>query len=216
MSLPDDIVYPLACPPMTDLELLAAWREGDQRAGNQLFDRHFSSLYRFFRHKMPDRMEDLVQETFLACVQGKERFNGHSSFRTYMFVAARRILQRACERLARDPAAVDLGVTSIQDVAPSPSSVLARRSQERRLLEALRSLPIDDQLAIELYYWENLTGPELAQVLGVPEPTARSRIRRALSRLKRNLAGDDTELNPDCDPQVDLEEWARALARSRS
>ena len=50
----------------TDFELLEAWREGDQRAGKELFARHFDSIYRFFRSKVDDAAEDLTQQTFLA------------------------------------------------------------------------------------------------------------------------------------------------------
>jgi hypothetical protein len=52
-----------------DAELLEAWRGGDQRAGEKLFDRHAESVARFFENKTGDRAEDLVQATFLRMVR---------------------------------------------------------------------------------------------------------------------------------------------------
>jgi RNA polymerase sigma-70 factor (ECF subfamily) len=56
------------------------------------------------------------------------------------------------------------------------------------LLElALQHIPVDQQIALELSYWEELSAPEMARVLGVPENTVYSRIRRAKSHLKEAL-----------------------------
>src|SRR5690606_10349004 len=57
-----------------DLELLAAWRDGDAAAGGRLFRRHFDTLFRFFSTKLDGPVEDLVQDTFLGCVRGRDRF----------------------------------------------------------------------------------------------------------------------------------------------
>ena len=57
----------------SDFELLEAWREGDQRAGRELFARHFDAIYRFFRSKIEDAADDLTQQTFLGCVKHGEK-----------------------------------------------------------------------------------------------------------------------------------------------
>jgi RNA polymerase sigma-70 factor (ECF subfamily) len=163
--------------PDSDLELLEAWRGGDAKAGNALFDRYFDAVFRFFRNKVADHADDLVQQTFLALVQARDRFRGDSSVRTYLFTAARSKLFNYLERRARE-GAVDYGVTSCEDLGISPTGVLARDQQQQHLLHALRRLPIELQLALELFYFERVRGPELAEVLGVPEGTVRSRLRR--------------------------------------
>ncbi|MFO0633263.1 MAG: sigma-70 family RNA polymerase sigma factor [Nannocystaceae bacterium] len=83
------LVFPSISMPDLDLELLEAWRGGDAKAGNALFDRYFDAVFRFFRNKVADHADDLVQQTFLALVQARDRFRGDSSFRTYLFTAAR-------------------------------------------------------------------------------------------------------------------------------
>jgi len=51
-----------------DLVMLDRWRAGDSAAGNALFHRHFEAVYRFFERKTDGDIDDLVQETFLACL----------------------------------------------------------------------------------------------------------------------------------------------------
>jgi hypothetical protein len=66
--------------PKADAELLEAWGAGDKAAGEALFDRHFEAIYRFFQNKVgPGVIDDLVQQTFLGCVEAPDRFRGDSS-----------------------------------------------------------------------------------------------------------------------------------------
>jgi len=75
-----------------DLILLDRWRAGDSAAGNALFHRHFEAVYRFFERKTDGDMDDLVQETFLACLRSVDTFRRQSSFRTYLLAIARNTL----------------------------------------------------------------------------------------------------------------------------
>jgi RNA polymerase sigma-70 factor (ECF subfamily) len=193
----------------TDFDLLAAWRGGDTGAGNELFHRHFEALYRFFRNKLNADADDLIQRTFLACVEKRDKFEVRSSFRTFLFGIARYELFAAYRRrnkLARD---VDVGLSSVQDLDPSPSKVIAERQEHQALLAALRHLPLDAQIALELYYWENMTAPEIGEVLEVPVGTIRSRIHRGKQMLAEHIqaAGDSTLASLD----ADLDAWAKGL-----
>lgn len=195
-------------PTASDLELLDAWRSGDLRAGNALFQRHFAALSRFFRNKIDVGVEDLIQDTFLACVEGRDRFAGRSSFRTYLFSVARHLLHGRYRQRRRD---LDVTVTSVLDLGASPSRPLGRREEEAALLRALRSIPIDFQIALELAYWEDMKGPELAEVLGIPANTARSRLARARVALREALAQDRAAGRLSAATPADLDAWATAL-----
>ena len=65
-----------------DLALLDRWRSGDARAGEELFGRHFDSIYNFFETKCESEADELVQATFLACVRARDQFRAAASFRT--------------------------------------------------------------------------------------------------------------------------------------
>lgn len=170
-----------------DAELLAAWREGDRRAGSELFGRYFDELYGFFHNKVssPDEAQDLVQQTMLTCVRNRDGFRGESSFRTFLFTIARSRLIDRHRQLARIGEVA--GVTSLRDVGQSLSTWFRRRERERKLLDALAGLSLEHRLALELHYVQGFHGSELATVLGLPEGTVRSRLRRAKAALLERL-----------------------------
>lgn len=195
---------------MDDAALLHAWRGGDGAAGERLVERHFAAVYGFFRHKAASDVEDLVQRTFLRCVEARDAFRGESSFRTYLFAVARNELFGHYRRrgLDVDP---DATATGALDPAGGPASAIDARREHRLLLRALRGLPLDDQIALELMYFEELAGAEIAVVLGVPEGTARTRLRRARAALERAIveldaAGEGLRATTD-----DIERWARSM-----
>ena len=154
-----------------------------RRPARALFERHFDALYRFFCAKTVAAAEDLTQETLLACVKGKERIEAGSKFRAYMFAVARRILYHHYDKTRRKGDR-EVGQRSVADLSPGQSTIMAKREEEKLFLAALRSLPLDYQIAVELQTWEGLTGPEIAAVLDVPEGTIRSRLRRARLQLE--------------------------------
>lgn len=191
-----------------DLELFNRWREGDARAGNELFERHFDAIYRFFVHKADADAVDLVQRTFLACVEGRDRFRATASFRTYLFAIARHELLAHWRKRRKD---TDPATSSIRDLAASASTLLVARAEQRALLEALRSIPIDLQIALELHYWERLGTAEIADVLDIPEGTAKSRLRRAREALIERLAELESDQERLRTTLASLDAWAESL-----
>jgi RNA polymerase sigma-70 factor (ECF subfamily) len=73
----------------------------------------------------------------------------------------------------------------------SYTSVVARDRAHQRLLQALRELPVDTQVMIELHYWEGLTLTEIAEVVGRPLNTVKTQLRRGRLRLADALAQAD-------------------------
>lgn len=171
----------------TDLELFEAWRTGDRAAGEALFERHFDSVLRMFRNKIAEGADDLVQRTFLACLEHADRIRDAASFRSYLLTIARNELFMQLRRRVRVGNAFDPSMTSVQDIEPTPSQELAKREEQKLLLRALRCIPVDAQIILELTYWEAMSGPELAEVLGIPEGTVRSRQRRARRQVEEAM-----------------------------
>jgi RNA polymerase sigma-70 factor (ECF subfamily) len=171
-----------------DCQLLIAWRGGDSAAGNALISRYFDAIYRFFRSKVADDVEDLVQSTFLSCAESTTAVSD-DGFRAFLYTIARNRLSDHLRRRYRTGEHVDWDDVSVQDLGTSPSGVVARNQREGLLMEAMRRLPVDWQIALELAYWEDLGGPDIAAVLGIQENTVRSRLARARARLRDELAG---------------------------
>ncbi|MCH9685956.1 MAG: sigma-70 family RNA polymerase sigma factor, partial [Deltaproteobacteria bacterium] len=171
---------------MTDQELLTAWAGGDKEAADQLLRRYVPLVHRFFHGKIDGDAEDLVQRTFTACVQRVDRFRGEGTFRAYLLGIARYELLGELRSRRRRPH-LDPAVQSLDDVGPRPSAVLAQRQELQLLRAALRRVPLDLQLLVELRYWEGLDSSEIAAVLEVPRGTVRSRLHRARSLLAEQI-----------------------------
>jgi RNA polymerase sigma factor (sigma-70 family) len=197
-----------------DHELLLAWRGGDRRSGGMLFDRHFATVRRFFHNKActESEVEELIQRTFAACVESVERFRADASFKTWLLAIARNVLREWIRETLRE-GVDDNEVDQLcsEQRGPGLSSRLDVQREHHLLLAALRRLPLESQLLLELFYWEELTAGELAEVLGVPEGTIRTRLRKAkleLSGTIDQLARTKAELDSI---HSGLEGWARGL-----
>jgi RNA polymerase sigma factor (sigma-70 family) len=173
---------------MDDAELFKAWADGDQSAGESLYRRYFDPLYRFFRAKAPEDYEDLIQNTMLECVRSRARFRGDAPFRAYLFGVARHRLLHHLRSKGMNRVDFEASNTSVADVDPRPSTVMARKAEQRLLLEAMRRVPVDLQIAMELHYWEDMSTAELAEVLEIPQGTVKSRLRRGREALQVELA----------------------------
>lgn len=192
----------------SDTELLEAWRAGDRGAGSELFDRHFEAVRRFFASKIDDDHEELVQQTFLACVGARDRVDPAQGFRGYLFAVARSKLIDRLRARQRGGAALDPEVDSVAAAGLSPSAALGRTREHELLLQALRRIPVDLQIALELYYFEGLHAPELAAALAIPLGTVRSRLRRGLEQVRVQL--DSLVTSPELrrSTSMQLDEWA--------
>ncbi|MFV8753551.1 RNA polymerase sigma factor [Nannocystaceae bacterium ST9] len=170
-----------------DAELLEGWRAGDDRAGEQLFDRHADAVARFFENKVHESADDLTQTTFLRMVEGRERVRAGLAFRAYLFGIAHNVLREHLRQLAHGRE-LDPDVDSMADLAPGPITEAGTREEHRVLLEALRRLPLKHQLLLELFYWEKLKTHEIAEILAIPASTARTRLASARAKLGETLA----------------------------
>ncbi|HWB73989.1 MAG TPA: sigma-70 family RNA polymerase sigma factor [Nannocystaceae bacterium] len=199
---------------LDDAELFARWRGGDDVAGNALVRRHFDTIHRFFAARFDRGVTDLVQRCFLGAVQAKERLPDGLSFKAYLLGIAHRQMLMAWRTQRRHDAVFAAGSVSAPEQRSSPSAVVARREEQRVLIRALRSLAIEQQSLLELFYWEELGIDEIAAILEIPAGTVKSRLHRARALLRDAI--DRMELAPDLlhSTVQNLEGWARSLKRS--
>ncbi|KIG13088.1 RNA polymerase sigma-70 factor [Enhygromyxa salina] len=195
-----------------DAALLAAWRDGDTRAGSQLFDRHYARLARFFKNKVGDEIYDLIQQTMLTCLERCDQLRDDARFAPFLLGVARNVLLHHYRTRARKHDKLDFDVSSVADLFVGGTTIIARRQRDRALLEALRRLPVEDQILLELYYWEELGGPALAELYAVPEGTIRTRLRKARQALEQALGRVGRSLGVALTDSGDnLDAWAREI-----
>ncbi|MGH1340633.1 MAG: RNA polymerase sigma factor [Nannocystales bacterium] len=200
----------------SDESLLAEWSRGDQAAGEVLVARHFPTVYRFFHNKVGHAVHDLCQRTFVACLEAKDRFEGRSSFRTFLLGIANYQLLRYLRTARRNEAkrldAQRHSVAEFLERAPtSPTERLAKHAEHGVLLRALRRLPLAMQLVLELRYWEELTVAEIAEVLEVPLGTISSRLGRARTSLRKTIEAHESTALAETTLRG-LERWAAEIA----
>lgn len=199
-----------------DVALLDAWCSGDSRAADRLFHRHFSTIARFFRNKLGPRTEDLVQQTFLRLIEGRARFRRGSSYRTYLYATAHNVLREELRRRSRAAGRHgDQPLASLRDPGPDPAEALASMRARQHVQAALRRLALEPRVVLELYHYEELTGPELAKILALPEPAVRSRLRRATAQLRCAL--EETARTPeDAEPSYTRCDTTAVMSRIAS
>ena len=206
----------------SDALLLQAWQSGDREAGNQLVDRHFDAITRFFRNTVcgEDGAAAPGGQTLLRCTTGKDRFRGDASVRQYLYAIANNVLRKYIRaRYKRRSEHLDFATVCVQELeAASPSSIIAHKREAQSLVQALREIPVEDQVVLELMYFEGLSGSELAGVLGLPEGTVRGRLARGKQRLRERvaalLARAPALPAPAVTPEL-LDVWALELRRQQ-
>lgn len=188
----------------TDEELLQQWRAGDAAAGNALFLRYFPAVRRFFASKVPaEDVEDLIQRTFAGCVEARERVRADGGLRSFLFgVAHRQLFKFLRDRaVAVRRTDVDFSVSSVRDLGHTPTSILGHGRRQELLVAALQTISVEHQTILELFYWDELSGAEIAEVLGIAAATVRTRLFRARAALVAAVAelGGDEDDGPGLD-----------------
>lgn len=172
--------------PAGDEALLHEWIGGDAAAGRELVERHYRRILLFFYSKVgPDVGRDLTQATFETLCAKKVVFRGEATVLTYLFGIARwKLVHHLRTQRAHDERFEPLEHSiDLPDVERSIVSLFMGRQRETLLVRALRSLPLDDQIILELKEYEGMTARALAEVYEVGRDTMSSRITRARRRL---------------------------------
>ncbi|SDC53889.1 RNA polymerase sigma factor [Actinokineospora iranica] len=173
----------------SDEQLIGAIARGDQDALRALYARHATGMLRLL-HRLTSNAavaEEVLQETWLAVWQSAGGFRGESSVRSWLFGVCRR---QAHNRLRRSAfVEVDLAeVAEPPDPDPAVEDQVLARADHEALVSAIDELPEHLRAALALVLTEEMTYPEVAEALGVPVGTVKSRMSHARRRLALALA----------------------------
>lgn len=181
-------------PETPDAALLQAWRDGDKTAADLVIRRHGPRLYNFFASKVGRGADELCQRALHDCLETRasvDEDGARNSLRAILFTAARRRLLDHYYERAHEGRRIDPLEHSMAELEPGLSEAVAAREDQRRLALALRQLPVDLQITLELHHWEGFTSAELGRVMEAPEDAIEARLIQARDALEGLLARDD-------------------------
>ncbi|MBI4527401.1 MAG: RNA polymerase sigma factor [Deltaproteobacteria bacterium] len=182
----------------TDEELMLAYAAGDAAAFDTLYARHRAPIFRYVCRQVPEDgiAEEIFQEIWMRVINARERYAASAKFTTWVYTIAHNRLMdhfRSTDAKAgRIPLAVDGDQDDPVEAVPAPEAdgpewSLDRRRIAERILDALDALPAVQREAFVLQQEGGLTVEEIAAVTGVARETAKSRLRYALGKLRRDL-----------------------------
>lgn len=195
---------------VADEELLERFRGGDARAFEELMRRHRTPLYNFILRsvRVPATAEEIHQDAWLRILQGAADFQRASKFTTWAYTVARNLCIDHARKAAlrRHPSldqssGADEDGPSLGELLPDTRAAVDRsaigKELQVRIARAVEALPADQREVFLMREYSNLQFKEIAEIVGAPENTVKSRMRYALERLQEALA--------------EYEDYARAL-----
>ena len=171
----------------TDLDLVARWKAGEQRAATLLVERHASAVVRFVASiGGREEVDEVVQDTFVRAFASLDAFRGESALRTWLFTIARRLVldRRRSARRRGEPVEVQDG-----DVATEYDAldgVVANETHER-LRHALARLTPTQREVFVLRVSEGMSYREIADAVDTTEGAARVHYHNAMRAIKEFL-----------------------------
>ena len=179
-----------AAPPLRGDPLAETLRQiatGDKSAMARLFRALEKPLFAFVQARLNDShlSNDILQDVFLEVWRGAARFEGRSSVRSWIFgMAWRKVIDvhRANRRLSFSDDLPDM-----EDDQPGAAALIEQEEESRQLKGCMDGLKDDHRVAIELAFYQDLGYREIAEVLGVPEGTVKTRVFHAKKLLQHCL-----------------------------
>jgi RNA polymerase sigma-70 factor (ECF subfamily) len=178
----------------SDEVLIGRIAKGDRLAMQVLFARHHVRVYRFVLRLVgnPTVAEDLISEVFLDVWRQADRFEGRSAVSTWMLAIARfkalsALRKRPDEELDEETA------ETIEDTADTPEVALEKKDKSAILRQCLEKLSPEHKEIIDLVYYHEKSVEEVAEIVGIPENTVKTRMFYARKKLAELLQAAGVE-----------------------
>ncbi len=182
---------------MDDNQSVKNFLEGNDAAFEELVKKYLKPIYNFLYRLTNDRpaAEDISQDAFLKAWKNLRRFDQKRNFKTWLFTIAKNTAFDHFKRKKEIPFAVfadeegESAFGEIPDENILPDEVLERSDMAEELDTILQKIPSQYGAILLLYYKEDFSLHEIAEILGEPYNTIKSRHRRALMTLKKAILG---------------------------
>lgn len=174
----------------TDVELLRLIAGGDRPAFEELYRRYARSVLGMALRRIGDRgrAEDAAQDTFASVWRSASRYDpSRGRPASWLYAVARNAIVDGLRRRP-DPTVADPPDIATGD--PGPADAAETEWVSWRVHRALETLPENERSLVELAYWSGMSQSEIAEYVGLPLGTVKTRTRAALGRLANELEGE--------------------------
>lgn len=186
--------------PEADEDLMVRYQQGEVRAFEILLGRHRKSVFNFILRYVGDKetAEDLLQETFMRVIKGADAYKRQAKFTTWLYTIARNLcVDQTRRRKHRRHASLDAPMAAdddsgtLLDVIPGSEMASDRKSVNKQLYQRLQgaigALSEEQREVFLMREFLDMPFKQIADVVGVPENTVKSRMRYALEKLRLDL-----------------------------
>ena len=185
---------------LSDAELLERYKEGDEAAFREIVSRYRNGLYAFLKQflNQADLVEDVFQETFLQLFTSRDSFDPSRPLRPWLFTIAANKAKDALRKSQRTSAVPigtiaesdDMSFDEVLNALTSDTAVpydeVERSETAERVSEVIANMPENLREILILAYFQRLSYKHMAQVLGIPIGTVKSRLHTAVARFARD------------------------------
>ena len=178
----------------SDEVLIGRIAKGDRLAMQVLFARHHVRVYRFVLRLVgnPSAAEDLISDVFLDIWRQADRFEGRSAVSTWMLAIAR-FKALSALRKKPDEELDEETAEKIEDTADDPEVALQKKDKSAVLRKCLEKLSPEHKEIIDLVYYHEKSVEEVAEIVGIPENTVKTRMFYARKKLAELLKAAGVE-----------------------
>jgi RNA polymerase sigma-70 factor (ECF subfamily) len=173
-------------------QLIVSASRGDNRAFNAIVDQYKDRVFAQVRRRVRDQhqAEDIAQEVFLRLFRAAAsgNFAGRSRLSTWLYTITSNCI---ADHFRSTGARSDVSFEDTADPRDGPTAQASTGEQRQIMAELVRQLPDEQRQVVEMRILDNLSFAEIAELIGIPIPTAKSRMAYALRKIETALRGRD-------------------------
>lgn len=182
-----------------DADLLQRYRQGDEKAFEEIVNRYKNPLYAFLRRfvNRQDIVEDVFQETFLQLYSSRDSFDARRPLRPWLFTIAANKAKDALRKLQRQSSMsmgtmADAGELSLDEMVniltsyeTTPEAEISKEETARRVRQIISEMPENLRGILILAYFEQFSYKHMAEILSIPIGTVKSRLHTAVAHFMK-------------------------------
>ncbi|MBT8046995.1 MAG: sigma-70 family RNA polymerase sigma factor [Xanthomonadales bacterium] len=175
----------------SDETLMKAYAQGDTEAFEHLYSRHRAPLYRYILRQVGDvaTANDLYQGSWEKIIRARTKYRAAVPFRAWMYRIAH---NHVMDHFRRIKPVADLPAESLASADAGPDEQFLQETREDALRTAMSRLPAEQREALSFKLDSGLDLQTIADITGVNRETVKSRLRYAVTKLKRTLGDLNT------------------------